>query len=253
MNPHSHCIVAWAHCPPTERSRSHTRVPQVPSRRSAGLHQKPEDPALAAVQREAARKDSAGTSARNHRAESRTAETETGNSMELPLRTSSTSNSNRPCESNRFTGSSTSSKRHVQRFVCRCSASGHFGNPAALKSASNIGRQISTDDALKSWITTSGRGRSSRSTKHLLADEGSYFIATNPTPGTALAYNIQAAFSDTVPLFYVQNNGSKANPFGIRMPVRRISSKTVESKSLRPRSSVCSRASSSGVKGRGRV
>jgi len=54
-------------------------------------------------------------------------------------------------------------------------------------------------------------------TKHLLADEGSYFIATNPTPGTALAYNIQAAFSDTVPLFYVQNNDSKANPFGKRL------------------------------------
>src|ERR1039457_7133219 len=50
-----------------------------------------------------------------------------------------------------------------------------------------------------------------------LADEGSYFIATNPTPGTALAYNIQAAFSDTVPLFYVQNNDSKANPFGKRL------------------------------------
>jgi len=54
-------------------------------------------------------------------------------------------------------------------------------------------------------------------TKHLLADEGSYFIATNPTPGTALAYNVQAAFSDTVPLFYVQNNDSKANPFGKRL------------------------------------
>lgn len=54
-------------------------------------------------------------------------------------------------------------------------------------------------------------------TKHLLADEGSYFIATNPTPGTALAYNVQAAFSDTVPLFYIQNNDSKANPFAKRM------------------------------------
>jgi len=54
-------------------------------------------------------------------------------------------------------------------------------------------------------------------TKHLLADEGSYFIATNPTPGTALAYNIQAAYSDTVPLLYIQNNDSKANPFAKRM------------------------------------
>jgi hypothetical protein len=55
------------------------------------------------------------------------------------------------------------------------------------------------------------------STKHLLADEGSYFIATNPTPGTALAYNVQAAFSDTVPLLYIQNNDSKANPLAKRM------------------------------------
>jgi len=54
-------------------------------------------------------------------------------------------------------------------------------------------------------------------TKHLLADEGSTSSPTNPTPGTALAYNIQAAFSDTVPLFYVQNNDSKANPFGKRL------------------------------------
>ncbi|HZT29231.1 MAG TPA: hypothetical protein VFA33_05075 [Bryobacteraceae bacterium] len=54
-------------------------------------------------------------------------------------------------------------------------------------------------------------------TKHVLADEGSYFIATNVTPGTAQAYNIQAAFSDTTPLLYIQNNDSKANPFGKRM------------------------------------
>jgi hypothetical protein len=53
--------------------------------------------------------------------------------------------------------------------------------------------------------------------KHLLADEGSYFIATNVTPGTAQAYNIQAAFSDTTPLLYIQNNDSKANPFAKRM------------------------------------
>jgi hypothetical protein len=46
---------------------------------------------------------------------------------------------------------------------------------------------------------------------------GRSLIATNVTPGTAQAYNVQAAFSDTTPLLYIQNNDSKANPFGKRM------------------------------------
>ena len=54
-------------------------------------------------------------------------------------------------------------------------------------------------------------------TKHMLADEGTYFIATNVTPGTAQLCNIQAAFSDTTPLLYIQNNDSKANPFAKRI------------------------------------
>lgn len=41
-----------------------------------------------------------------------------------------------------------------------------------------------------------------------LADEGSYFIATNPTPGTAFAYNVQASFSDTVPFLYLFNGAA---------------------------------------------
>lgn len=48
-------------------------------------------------------------------------------------------------------------------------------------------------------------------TKHTLADEGSYFVATNPTPGTAIAYGAagtQASFSDTVPFFVIKNNAS---------------------------------------------
>ncbi len=51
-------------------------------------------------------------------------------------------------------------------------------------------------------------------TKHTLADEGSYFVSTNPTPGTALAYNVQASFSDTVPFIYIFNKslpGDAAN------------------------------------------
>ncbi len=42
-------------------------------------------------------------------------------------------------------------------------------------------------------------------TKHVLADEGSYYVSTNPTPGTGLAYNVQASFSDTVPFIYIFN------------------------------------------------
>jgi hypothetical protein len=43
---------------------------------------------------------------------------------------------------------------------------------------------------------------------HMLADEGSYFIGTNPVPGTPLLYNIQTAFSDTVPFLYMYNADS---------------------------------------------
>ena len=50
-----------------------------------------------------------------------------------------------------------------------------------------------------------------------MAALGKYFVCTNPTPGTALAYNVQAAYSDTVPLMYIQNNDSKANPLAKRM------------------------------------
>lgn len=48
-------------------------------------------------------------------------------------------------------------------------------------------------------------------TVHTLSREGTYFVVTNPTPGTALAYNIQASFSDTVPLLYIFNQESQQN------------------------------------------
>lgn len=44
-------------------------------------------------------------------------------------------------------------------------------------------------------------------TKHLLADEGSYFICTNPTIGTAVAYGAQTSFSDTASGLFVIKNG----------------------------------------------
>lgn len=48
-------------------------------------------------------------------------------------------------------------------------------------------------------------------TTHMLSREGTYFVATNPTPGTAFAANIQAAFSDTVPFIYLFNQESQQN------------------------------------------
>lgn len=48
-------------------------------------------------------------------------------------------------------------------------------------------------------------------TSHNLADEGTYFVATNPTPGTALAGTVSAAFSDTVPFIYLANQENALN------------------------------------------
>lgn len=47
--------------------------------------------------------------------------------------------------------------------------------------------------------------------KKLLADEGSYLVFTNPTPGTALAYPVTTAFADTACLVYIQNNDKLRN------------------------------------------
>jgi hypothetical protein len=46
-------------------------------------------------------------------------------------------------------------------------------------------------------------------------DEGSYFVTTNPTPGTGLAYGsagTQVSFSDTVPFIQVINTGNPSDP-----------------------------------------
>ena len=48
-------------------------------------------------------------------------------------------------------------------------------------------------------------------TKHVLAEEGSYFVVTTPVPGTAITYGSagsQATFSDTVPFLQIANVGS---------------------------------------------
>ena len=46
--------------------------------------------------------------------------------------------------------------------------------------------------------------------RHALADEGSYFVATNPTIGTAVAMNaVVTAFSDTTGFFVIYNSSNE--------------------------------------------
>lgn len=48
--------------------------------------------------------------------------------------------------------------------------------------------------------------------KHLLADEGTYQIATSPTPGTGIAFVVNASVSETAGNFlYWKNNESQGN------------------------------------------
>lgn len=54
-------------------------------------------------------------------------------------------------------------------------------------------------------------------TKHLLADEGSYFVATTPTPGTGIAMTISTAFSDTVAMFAIKNTAPPTDPAAKRI------------------------------------
>ena len=49
-------------------------------------------------------------------------------------------------------------------------------------------------------------------TKHLLAEEGSYFSTQNPTLGTGLAAPVTASFSATGPWLAIFNNADPANP-----------------------------------------
>lgn len=43
-------------------------------------------------------------------------------------------------------------------------------------------------------------------TKDGLAQEGRYYVVTNPTIGTTVAFPVAASFSDTAPFFLLQNN-----------------------------------------------
>jgi len=45
----------------------------------------------------------------------------------------------------------------------------------------------------------------------ILADKGAYFIATNPTPGTGIAFAVNAAVSETAGYFLSIKNTEQAN------------------------------------------
>ena len=52
-------------------------------------------------------------------------------------------------------------------------------------------------------------------TLHGAADDGAYFVATNPTPSSPLAYGsagTQATFVDTVPFMQIRNNAQAGDP-----------------------------------------
>jgi hypothetical protein len=60
-------------------------------------------------------------------------------------------------------------------------------------------------------------------TKHLLADEGSYFTAQNPAIGTGVALNAQIqAFSDTNALFVLKNNAPLGSGLRIYLDYLRL-------------------------------
>ena len=48
--------------------------------------------------------------------------------------------------------------------------------------------------------------------KQALAAEGSYFVTTNPTPGTAIAGTVSATYSATAPFFIFQNTNQPGGP-----------------------------------------
>lgn len=53
--------------------------------------------------------------------------------------------------------------------------------------------------------------------KYALADEGSYYVATNPTPGTAIVHVVLTAFDDTKPYLIIRNNDSPVDPLAKRI------------------------------------
>ena len=54
-------------------------------------------------------------------------------------------------------------------------------------------------------------------TNHQLANEGSYYIVTTPTPGTGLASDIKTSYSATVPFAYIFNSGLSGGRSDLRV------------------------------------
>lgn len=57
---------------------------------------------------------------------------------------------------------------------------------------------------------------------HPYADEGRYFMATNPTPGTGIISGAVTALADTTPLLLVKNNNTVASGIKMYLDVLRL-------------------------------
>lgn len=78
-----------------------------------------------------------------------------------------------------------------------------------VKNVSSIGEQFLAATHLGELRTTSVLG-----SRQVAADEGSYFVSTNPTPGTAVASAVNASFDATKSFIAIRN---KANASGKRV------------------------------------
>lgn len=77
--------------------------------------------------------------------------------------------------------------------------------PSPLADNAGVGQPNRGDRYGEQFVTQMGV------TKHPLAQEGSYFVATNPTPGTGLASGVIAAYSATAAGLLTMYNNDVAN------------------------------------------
>ncbi len=96
-----------------------------------------------------------------------------------------------------------------------------MANPADVlaQGAASRAKPLTVPDTQNVKMRTSREGalyvQSISPGKQVLCEEGSYFVTTNPTPSTAIAYGsagTQATFVDTVPFIQVINTGNPGDP-----------------------------------------